>query len=382
MNKNERYTLNKNFSQLGIAVVICFAILTGCKTQQSIDPKTIKINPEQFIPVNLDTLLSYSTILSLEYTQEALLSEGGNVVFSEDGYFISDLRKPLYHFGPSGNFVKQIGSIGKGPGEYVSSMEMVVIQDGFALIETRGSTKIFFYDHQGNFVKSNQIFEEKSADFAKHPKNGDYYFYCTLFPNLIHRVDKTTLKVTASFLKSDELPRGSSYTSLFVTCQGNLLLSRPFKQRIYEIEEDTALLKYKFDYGAQYPDLADMAIEERRDLINHGRTWIIHNILDNKLWIYLMIRHQDASGGESEIHHLIIRKSNHEVFRLPGSLKTMELFFPAGFWLDAKNILYIPISPAFLMNQSTWLRYFKEKGINFNPEGNWLIIKIPLGKVV
>lgn len=383
MSNNLKFTLN-TINNWWVILLISFTILTGCQTQQSFDPVTIKINPEQFIPVNLDSLLSYSTIIPLEYTQKALLSEGGTVVFKEDGYFISQLRKPLYHFDPSGKFVKQIGKTGKGPGEYVSSINVVVNNDGFILKEDRGSTKLLFYDHEGNFVKSNQIFlEEESGDFAIHPKNRDFYFYSALFPDLIHRVDQATLELKASFLKSDEPPNSSLYTAFFPTCQGSLLFRHPAIQRVYEIEEDTVLLKYKFDYGEKYPDFADLTVEERRELINYGETWRIYTILDNESWIYLMLRNQNNTPGEeSEIHHLIIRKSNHEIYRLPGSLKTMELFYPDGFWLDEKNTLYIPISPAFLMNQSTWLHYFKEKGIDFNPEGNWLIIQIPLDKVV
>ena len=62
--------------------------------------------------------------------------------------------------------------------------------------------------------------------------------------------------------------------------------------------------------------------------------------------------------------------------------KLGPLFYPDGFWLDQNNILYIPIPPAFLMEQAKWIQYLKEKGIEYNPDGNWLIVKIPLDRMV
>ena len=114
--------------------------------------------------------------------------------------------------------------------------------------------QIMFYDHQGSFIKSIQVFEEESGDFALHPQNGDYYFFNTLLPNMIQRVDGTSVKVKISFFKSDEPPIRTSFNSFFVTCQASLLFRNFRTQGVYEIEEDTAMLKYKFDYGDQYPD--------------------------------------------------------------------------------------------------------------------------------
>lgn len=367
-----------------LLIANCFLILSvliGCQTQQNNDPTTIKIDPKLFIPIDLDTLLRYSDIMPLEYTPKALLGEGGTIVFNQDGFFISDYKKPLYHFGPSGSFVKQIGSIGQGPGEYFSSGEMVVSHEGPILLEKYEPTRILFYDKMGKFIKSEQIFKEQSADFAIHPQSGDYYFFSPAFPNLIHRVDPQSLKLKSSFLESDEPPGRSSIPAFFTTCDGRLLFRHMDIQRIYEIVGDTALLKYKFDYGNQYPDYADLTYEERK-VMNQGERWYVNAVLDNKSWIYLMVRNQlNKPDVSDEIHHLLVRRSDHSVYRLPGTLEELELFFPKGFWLDEQNNLSIPISPTFLMDKAKWLPYFKAKGIDFNIDGNWFIVTIPLDKV-
>jgi len=192
------------------------------------------------------------------------------------------------------------------------------------------------------------------------------------------------LNLKSSFLKSDEPPGGGSYsyTAFYTTCEGKLLFRHPGQQRIFEIIKDSAYLKYKFDYGSQYPDVANLNSEERTKQVNEGESWRIYTFLENASWMYLMLRNQNINLTRvDEIHHILIRKSDLVVYRLPGSLKTMELFFPDGFWLDKNNILYIPISPGFLMEESKWIRCLKEKEIEFNLDGNWLIVKIPLDKV-
>ncbi len=369
-------------AKIWLTLAIGILILSACQTQQKSDSVTIRIHEESFIQVKLDTLLNYSSIMPLEYTPEALLEEGGTVVFNEDGYFISGLRRPLYHFDPSGKFVKKIGSVGKGPGEYTSALEVVVNQEGIVFLESTGPTKLLYYNQQGDYLESQQLLDKGSADFAVHPQNGDYYFFSTLLPDLLYRVDRTSHQVIASFMASNEPPIHSVYNAFFINTQGELLFRNPRNQRIYAIEEDSAILKYQFDYGDQYPDFAALTMEERSEMTNYGETWLIYDFVENESWMYLMVRNQNNTpGAESEIHHLILRKSDQSIYRLPGSLKTMELFYPAGFYLDENNILYIPISPTFLMDQETWLHYFKLKGIDFNLDGNWLIVKIPLDEV-
>ena len=366
-----------------LRIITILMIISGCRTKTNQDPVTIKIDPGKFIPINLDTLLTYSTITSLEYTPEALLSEGGRVALTPDGFFISNYREPVYQFDTAGNFVQRIGAIGEGPGEYISCREKVINPDGFALLTMEGPTKILFYNRTGTYLKSSRIFEEGISDFARHPKTGDYYLFSTMLPDVIQRVDPATMTVKSSFLKSDEPPHGSLYSSFYTTCEGKLLFRDPGRQRIYEIAEDSAYLRYKFDYGSHYPDPASLTWEERIKLTNQEESWRIYTFLENASWIYVMVRNQNINlTREAEFHHLLIRKSDHALFRLPGSLKNRELFYPDGFWLDQNNILYIPIPPAFLMEQAKWIQYLKEKGIEYNPDGNWLIVKIPLDRMV
>ncbi len=50
------------------------------------------------------------------------------------------------------------------------------------------------------------------------------------------------------------------------------------------------------------------------------------------------------------------------MYRLPGTLSKLELFFPAGFWLDESSNLIVPINPSFLMDHEIWDKYFRLKG--------------------
>ncbi len=368
-----------------VLISVCFTVIVSlysCSGPEEF-PEKLAIHPEEFINLELEHILKYSEIIQLEFHELAPLSEGGNVVYNELGFFISDFRKPTYHFDRSGKFIRSIGKIGKGPGEFTSASEIVVADDIIIFLDNHEPTRLLSYSISGEYLSAKKIFENEAGDFTINPKNGDLYFFSGGYSNLLHRVDPKTYEVKSSFLRNPEEPSRISFTTFFTSCDETVLFSNPQDRRIYEIDNDTVKLKYAFDFGPGNPDFATITPEQRNEAINHGQSWSIHTILENQEWIYIMFRQQNNElGGISEIHHLIVDRKTKEVYRLPGTLSKLELFFPAGFWLDESSNLIVPINPSFLMDHEIWDKYFRLKGLDFDVNGNWLIVTIPLNKII
>ena len=127
--------------------VFCFitCILCGCRSMTYDDEsceniKEILINPEEVEAFwDLSVRLNDSVdIISLEVTDECLISAIGKFEYYKDYIFISDrTNAKIFMFSSTGKFIKSIGNFGKGPGRYSSlgdfsfKGDSIVVQDAF-----------------------------------------------------------------------------------------------------------------------------------------------------------------------------------------------------------------------------------------------------------
>lgn len=141
--------------------VILF-IFTGC--QSSIDKETVDpiIDNIYFLDIissidnktNLKILdiASEVSYLPLETTEDNLIQEIQKVVFTENFIFVAD-ENGLYQFTDRGEFIRQIGSLGRGPGEHSAIMNFAVNEKADIVI-VQGTYSIVEYDLEGNYVKN------------------------------------------------------------------------------------------------------------------------------------------------------------------------------------------------------------------------------------
>ena len=90
--------------------------------------------------------------ISLETTENCLIRNILKVYCTENFIFVSD-ENGLYQFDSSGKFIRQIGSLGLGPGEHSSIMNFVVNEKANMII-VHGQSSTIQYDLAGNFVKN------------------------------------------------------------------------------------------------------------------------------------------------------------------------------------------------------------------------------------
>jgi hypothetical protein len=91
--------------------------------------------------------------IPLETNQDCLIKRIDQIVFSDSFIFISDARK-LLQFKRNGRFVRQIGSIGRGPGEYEVIWDICTDKSKEFIYIIAGKGNVVVFDFKGHYLRS------------------------------------------------------------------------------------------------------------------------------------------------------------------------------------------------------------------------------------
>ena len=136
------------------------------------------------------------------------------VVFNEKLYVLDgQIAKGLFVFDWDGRFIRKIGSLGQGPGEYINIRDFTLNTDNNEII-ILDNHKILFFNFDGNFLKSFFIVKENNLILTFQYYNG--LLYSCVFPlsekkendYLLQSINKDDGSVVSRFLKTDEHNKG------------------------------------------------------------------------------------------------------------------------------------------------------------------------------
>ncbi len=156
--------------KLFYSILVCLLILTACKNDKTgiigyKDPKLVtrpfKVDIEEFKnnikPVTLSEIGKDLIYIPLETNSQSLLRNINRLAFSNKYIFVSDFDK-LIQFDHEGNFLRQIGSNGRGPGEYIHVSYFDIDDKSERIyILAWGIHTILEYDFNGQFIRSFEI---------------------------------------------------------------------------------------------------------------------------------------------------------------------------------------------------------------------------------
>lgn len=110
---------------------------------------------------SLREIVPVSSFVKLEVTQHSVVGRIDNVVYIEGNWFILDrIQKRVYQFGGGGEFIRQVGQTGQGPGEYESPFTIRRIFDNLLAISDYEGFLVF--DTEGQFVEERILrFEDR-----------------------------------------------------------------------------------------------------------------------------------------------------------------------------------------------------------------------------
>ena len=150
-------------------LIILFLILlmfSGCSNKQKdkIDAvPVISVDPTNIKPIiDLKDIVKNISFTKLETNSDCLISGVSKVEICNDRVYVYDSGFPgrLFCFDLHGKFLFKVGSVGQGPGEYVSLLDFTIDIENKCLWLGDTANKILKYDLDGNFI------EQYSTDFS------------------------------------------------------------------------------------------------------------------------------------------------------------------------------------------------------------------------
>lgn len=181
-------------------ITTCFYISCNRSTNdtyvENIEHISVLYN-NQFVPV--EEIIKEVKYVKLETNNSALIGLISKIVFTKDHIIIGDnlIANAIYMFDMNGRFIKKIGNIGSGPGEYTSFIHMTLTPDGksIAVVDDKKS-RIIYYDLNGDFLGDeylpyrSEIIEYLDNDYLVFSNTPGVYKNTTAINNTLIISDK------------------------------------------------------------------------------------------------------------------------------------------------------------------------------------------------
>jgi len=142
--------------------LILFLLFFSCKDVGKSDFQEIVVDMDSDISLSLSAIADEITAIELELTDESLINPDQiyGILLFENQLFLTQPTKILV-FGMDGKYIRSIGSIGQGPGEFRSIGKCAIDEKNKRLIVTdMSSTNIICYDLNGNFLFQSSAIRE------------------------------------------------------------------------------------------------------------------------------------------------------------------------------------------------------------------------------
>ncbi len=116
----------------------------------------VRINENSNQEVVFSDLFESAKIVPLETSKKCFISRISVLKTDTNRIFILDKKiKSVFIFNIQGKFIKKVGQVGKGPGEFIRPTDILLdkLNKRLEVLDKSGQ-KILIYDYEGNFIKS------------------------------------------------------------------------------------------------------------------------------------------------------------------------------------------------------------------------------------
>jgi len=281
-----------------IPIISLVLLLFSCQQEGATIPTA---NAEKTLEVDLDkarTGFKLSEIVDtvyfipLETHEDCLIGNIGKVIFHDS--LIVLLDNPfrgsgnVYLFNQTGRFVRSVGSIGRGPGEYTRGTDMLVVDGNIQIIDNSGGVVI--YDLDGKFMSRKHL-DFAAFNFIFH--DGNY--------RLVGGVPGTnTLFITNRDFKTEAsyFPHQNSWLNMldlhpFWVADGFVHYARPYDNAVYNLsdgEPKPYLFVDYLDKAISYEEVSKKGFDFELSTPNYAFTKFI---LESKNHMMVVSNYQD-----------------------------------------------------------------------------------------
>jgi len=302
-----------------LSLIFFCLILLNCSNgeRQVIQPqKTITVNPDLAVPAKRSEMFSDFFFKKLKAPTHIKFAGVDELTIKGDRIYIFDREQglKLLVFTFDGDFLFEIKSYGRGPGEFIQPLDFAIDeQNGLISILDTGNYKVLFYElDTGTFVNEKKF--DFSTEYFSKTKSG-YVFFNN---NFLNGNDSKNLFFTDNELnvesKKMPIPKnkiGFHYGLIrHFSGENESMLSVPHDNTIYSISETNYEPYLYIDFGEKnlpndffdrFTESRDRVVESRRYATN------ISPFFETDKYIYFNYRYGN------KIHSLISKKEDNTV---------------------------------------------------------------------
>ena len=193
---------------LSISISLLLTACGGASTMHqgemaTIDVETALQNPQELSLTDLGEKMIYVPLETLDESLVKLESQS-NLIVTDEYIFVGESGRPLLCFDRfTGKFLRNIGSVGQGPGEYSVSTAAQVDAEAKRIYFGIAASQYQSYDYDGNFLHTQKLPSNNFLMGGTHFADNKAYAYCNV-------ANSGTTQLAYAY----QLPEGTSIDSL------------------------------------------------------------------------------------------------------------------------------------------------------------------------
>jgi len=141
-----------------LLLVFSILILASCSSKQNLKVITLHdlSKKADCITIPLDSIVCSTEVIVLDNSENApIIGNISDLYESYQSYYIVSDETNVYEYDKTGKFIRQIGTQGRGPGEFLFVKKIFVNEkDSSVNLFDFPSQKLLKYDREGNFLSS------------------------------------------------------------------------------------------------------------------------------------------------------------------------------------------------------------------------------------
>ena len=247
--------------------ILFFIISCTQKVEQSVE--IISVNPGQSDSVSLSKIASGVEKILLETKEASFITRIQEIERTKQFIFVNDAGRRILQFDSSGKFLRQIGSAGRGPGEYMG-INNIALDSVNSILYISAFKQILAFDFSGrliNEIKQGAVSEfmtvsgdkilTVSTSFGIKSNENKYLNITKLIRYTLQGIPLDTI-----IIKKIELPGifGTTFPqAYYLSDLGNTLYlyypvlipepSQILRDTLYELKEHKMISSVKLDFG-------------------------------------------------------------------------------------------------------------------------------------
>lgn len=229
-------------------VVSLFVLACSADKQQFEKVNSVSINNQYFFDAgNISDLIEPSNMIVLETNKKCLINEIKKVIIYKSNIYVFDFySQKIFLFDINGNYKRQVGCSGEGPGEYLEISDFIV--DTISeLIYLPDVYKVHIYSLNGDYIKS-----KKTNFFGTHISrlNKDRFIFNGVGKNDRLIVTDIDFNVVNTYFPYSLLYRGDAQY-VFTGFKNKVLFHLSNCDTLYSIVNDKLEACQYFDFNGK-----------------------------------------------------------------------------------------------------------------------------------